>query len=130
MLELTTIISKKSIICGIKSKVSLYKVALSINRFQFFLRRIRFDNYRTRADHFHHDKLAPVSEIWEMFLPNLHRFYKPADSLTVDEKLLGYRGKIPGRTYLPPKPRKYGLQIFWICEADSGFALNAHVYTG
>ena len=71
-----------------------------------------------------------MSEIWEMFLPKLHRFYKPTDTLTVDEQLLGYRGKIPGRTYLPSKPRKYGLKIFWICEADSGFALNAHVYIG
>ena len=106
------------------------KAALSINRFQFFLRTIRFDNYRTRADRFHHDKLTAVSEIWEMFLPNLHRFYKPADTLTVDEQLLGYRGKISSRTYLPSTPRKYDLKIFWICEANSGFALNAHVYTG
>ena len=45
----------------------LYEAALSINRFQLFFRTIRFDNYRTRADRFHHDKFAAVSKIWKCF---------------------------------------------------------------
>ena len=28
------------------------------------------------------------------------------------------------------KPRKYRIKIFWACEAQSGFALNAWIYTG
>ena len=56
--------------------------------------------------------------------------YIPSETLTVDEQLLGYRGRVPGRTYMPAKPRKYGLKIFWLCEAGTGFALNAMIYTG
>ena len=31
--------------------------------------------------------------------------------------------------YLPSKPGKYGLKIFWLAEAESDFALNAKIYT-
>ena len=30
---------------------------------------------------------------------------------------------------MPSKSRKYGIKIFWACEAQSGFALNAWIYT-
>ena len=108
----------------------LYKATMSINRFQFFLRAIRFDNFRSRSQRLDQCRLAAVSDIWQLFNESLRKFYVPAEVLTVDEQLLGYRGQIPGRTYLPSKPRKYGIKIFWICEAESGYALNAEVYTG
>ena len=37
---------------------------------------------------------------------------------------------MPGRTYMPSKPRKYGLKVFWACESNTGFALNAIIYGG
>ena len=43
---------------------------------------------------------------------------------------MGYRGRIPGRTYMPSKPRKYGLKIFWVCESITGYTLNAIAYGG
>jgi hypothetical protein len=55
--------------------------------------------------------MAAINEIWDVFVRNLRLYYIPKDILTVDEQLLGYRGLIPGRTYLPSKPRKYGLKI-------------------
>ena len=65
-----------------------------------------------------------------MFLSGLRRCYNPSDTLTVDEQLVGYRGRIPGRTYMLSKPRKYGVKFFWICESNNGFALNGIIYTG
>ena len=58
------------------------------------------------------------------------KFYVPKENLTVDEQLLGYRGRVPGKTYMPSKPRKYGVKIFWISEADCGYALKGFIYTG
>ena len=44
--------------------------------------------------------------------------------------MVGYRGRIPGTTYMPSKPRKYGLKIFWVCVSSTGYALNAIAYGG
>ena len=62
------------------------------------------------------------------FNRNLRNIYIPNEALTVDEQLVGYRGRNPGRTYMPTKPRKY--KFFWLCEATTGFALKAMIYSG
>lgn len=107
-----------------------YRGTMSYHRFKFFQRCVRFDDYRTRDNRIANDKLAPIRDIWTMFVPNLRATLVPNENLTIDEQLLGYRGRIPGRTYMPSKPRKYGLKIFWLCEAPSGFALNGYIYLG
>lgn len=107
-----------------------FRAVIAQKRFVFFLRCIRFDNYRTRPQRLKDDRLAAVSSMWEQFIGNLRRHYIPNETLTVDEQLVGYRGYIPGRTYLPSKPAKYGLKIFWLTESRTGFALNAKIYTG
>ena len=103
---------------------------LFLKRFCFFLRCLRLDNFRNRPARLVHDRLAAVRSIWEQFLTNLQRHYEPHETRTVDEQLVGYRGTIPWRTYIPSKPAKYGLKVFWLAEARSGFALNAKIYSG
>ena len=107
-----------------------YRAVMSLVRFKFLLRCLRFDNWHTREERKVDNKFAVVAEIWDIFLINLRRAYIPDDCITVDEQLVGYRGRIPGRTYIPSKPRKYGLKIFSACESSSGYALNGIPYGG
>ena len=107
-----------------------YRVVMSCQRFKFFLRAVRFDNFRDRMARLPNDRLCAISDLWQQFLNNLTRAYVPEEVITVDEQLVGYRGRIPGRTYMPSKPRKYGVKIFWACEAKSGYALNGSIYRG
>ena len=107
-----------------------YRATMSVRRFKFLLRCLRFDNFYTREDRKQDDQFAAIRDIWEMFLLNLRRFYIPDANLTIDEQLLGYRGRVPGRIYMKSKPRKHGLKIFWCCESSTGYALNRIVYGG
>ena len=50
--------------------------------------------------------------------------------MTVDEQLVGYRGKIPRKRYKSSKPRKYSVKFFRLCEATTGFAQNGMIYSG
>ena len=43
---------------------------------------------------------------------------------------LGIVARFPGRTYMPSKPRKYGVKFFWLCEATTGFALKGMICSG
>ena len=106
------------------------RATMSLHRFKFFLRCVRFDNFRSRAERQQSDVLAAIREFWDIFSTSLLRFYVPDSVLTIDEQLVGYRGSIPGRTYIPSKPRKYGLKIFWICESSTGYVLKGLIYTG
>ena len=73
-----------------------YRVTMALNRFKFLLRCMRFDNYRNRPARQGNDRLAAIREVWETFNSNLPNIYIPNEALTVDEQLVGYRGKIPG----------------------------------
>jgi hypothetical protein len=113
-----------------KESRPFYRATISLQRFKFFLQTVRFDDIRTREQRRQTDTLAAFRELWSMFILQSRSVYVPAGDLTVDEQLVGYRGRIPGRTYMPSKPRKYGVKIFWICESESGYALLGIIYTG
>lgn len=98
-----------------------YRATMGLDRFKQFLRCVRFDNIYTRAQRQANDRLAAISDIWLLFLGSLRQHYVPEADITVDEQLVGYRGRVPGRTYLPSKPKKYGVKIFWACEARTEF---------
>ena len=86
---------------------------MSINRFKFFIRAIRFDNYRDRAARLQNNHLDQIGvQVCEDFMFS-------EDTLTVDEQFVDYRGTMPGRTYIPSKSRKYDVKIFWLCEENS-----------
>ena len=96
-----------------------YQAVMSINGFKFLF------NYRDHAARLHNDRLAAICEVWNKLVSNLRRFCVPEDTLTVDEQWGRYL-----TTYIPSKPCKYGVKIFWFREAKSGFPLNANIHIG
>lgn len=45
-------------------------------------------------------------------------------------KWRGFRGKCPFRQYIPSKPDKYGMKIFWACDSATAYPLGAIPYMG
>ena len=103
-----------------------YIVTMTLNRFKFLLRCMRIDNYRNRPARQGNDRLAAIREVWEIFNSNLRNIYNPNEALTVDEQLVGYGGKIPGRTYMPTKPRKCGVKFFLAVRSHNRFCSERH----
>jgi hypothetical protein len=103
---------------------------MTLNRFKSIMRYLRFDNKSTRAERVKSDKLAPIRDIWEMFIAQLRKHYIPGPDLTVDEQLIPFRGRCPFRQYMPAKPAKYGIKVWWNCDASTSFPLNGQVYLG
>ncbi|CAM4849271.1 unnamed protein product [Rotaria magnacalcarata] len=108
----------------------VFRATMAKNRFKILLRFCRFDNIATRDERLKQDKLAPVRDLWAMFLAQLRACYTPGGSLTVDEQLIPTRGRCNFRQYIPSKPGKYGLKIFWCCDSDTVYPLNGEVYLG
>lgn len=94
----------------------LYRAAIGINRFWSIIRFIRFDDANTREVRIKEDKAAPIRDIWTMLNANLSALYKPMECLTVDEQLYPYRGRTRFIQYIPSKPAKYGIKVWWICD--------------
>lgn len=106
------------------------RAAMSRDRFKMMLRFIRFDDERTRAQRSLTDKAAAIREIWSICNANLEKMYQPHDCITIDEQLFPFRGHTKFTQYIPSKPAKYGIKVFWACDAETAYPLQGELYTG
>ncbi|CAK1581223.1 unnamed protein product [Parnassius mnemosyne] len=79
---------------------------MSIKRFLFLLRVLRFDDINTRDNRKETDHLAPIREIFESFVAHCNQNYTPGEYCTVDEMLESFRGRCKFRVYISNKPAK------------------------
>ena len=108
----------------------IFRSVLSLNRMRDILRFMRFDNKITRSQRQSQDKFAAFRDVWSMFAQQLPKFYSPGSDITVDEQLVAFRGRCSFRQYLPSKPAKYVVKIFWSCDAHTSYPAKAEVYLG
>lgn len=108
----------------------LIRAAMSRDRFKMMLRFIRFDNENTREERVTTDKVAAIRDIWIMLNTNLGRAYKPYECIIIDEQLFPFRDHTKFTQYIPSKPAKYGIKVFWACDALNSYPLQGQIYTG
>uniref|UniRef100_A0A1I8HKK7 CCHC-type domain-containing protein n=3 Tax=Macrostomum lignano TaxID=282301 RepID=A0A1I8HKK7_9PLAT len=55
--------------------------------------------------------------------------YMPEKELSVDEELVLFRGRVLFRQYIPAKKARYGIKIYCLCEAKTGYVCNFLVHS-
>lgn len=107
-----------------------YVAVMSRDRFDFLIRCLRFDDKAIRVSSRQEDPFIPIRKIWELFITQCKLNYTPGEHITIDEQLLGFRGRCPFRMYIPNKPSKYGIKIPMLCDSGTKYMLNAMPYIG
>ncbi|XP_031639228.1 piggyBac transposable element-derived protein 4-like isoform X2 [Contarinia nasturtii] len=115
---------------GITRGMPLFRATLCLTRFMELLRFLRFDDKDTRSERRKQDKLAPIRDLFDMVVKNLGKMYSPGENVTIDEQLVPFRGRCSFKQYIPSKPDKYGLKIFWLVDAKNWYPLKAIPYLG
>lgn len=108
----------------------LIYLTMSINRFRFLLRSVRFDDIRDRHQRQDVDKLAAIRSIIEAMRRHCLEYYTPSENLTLDEQLVAFRGRCRFIMYLPNKPAKFGIKIFMVVDTKCPYIYNFEVYCG
>lgn len=108
----------------------IFRTTMTEKRFHFLLCNLRFDDKATRETRRTTDKFAPFRNIWNLFESNCCKYYSPSEYVTIDETLLGFRGRCPFKTYIPSKPDKYGLKIISACDARTFYFMGGIPYIG
>lgn len=109
---------------------TFYKACMSRERFIFLMNCLRFDSRDTRNERKQSDSFTHIREIWEIFIEICRSSYTPSTYLTIDEQLVGFRGRCPFRIYIPNKPAKYGIKIVMLCDSSSKYMIDASPYLG
>ena len=68
----------------------IFKATMGRDAFKNILRFIRTDNHETCQEHRTSDKLAPIREVWEIFMKNCQKCLVPKSQMCVDEQLVGF----------------------------------------
>ena len=71
-------------------------------------------------------KYAVLDRVVEAF--KVH--YKPQKNLSIDESMVGFKGRLAWIQYMPKKPRKWGIKIWTLADAANGYVSNMKVHTG
>ena len=109
---------------------NLFRLVMSRNRFVILSCNLRFDDKETRAHRKKSHGLAPIKEIWDIFIEKCKKLYKPSHNCTIDEQLLSFRGRFKGKVYIPKKPVKYGIKIVCINDVQTSYMFDAEPYAG
>uniref|UniRef100_A0A182RWX2 DDE_Tnp_1_7 domain-containing protein n=1 Tax=Anopheles funestus TaxID=62324 RepID=A0A182RWX2_ANOFN len=108
----------------------MFRAAMSFKRFRSISRFIRFDDGNTRAERKKSDKAAAVSKMFDILNANLQACYVAGANVTVDEQLFPFRGGTGFTQYIPSKPAKYGIKVWWACDSCRSYPIKGQIYKG
>ena len=75
-------------------------------------------------------KIDKVRDLLDLLLPRYREYYTPTQNISIDETMVGFRGRFGSTQYMPQKPTKWGIKAFTMADGANGYMLNVLVYTG
>lgn len=76
------------------------------------------------------DSLYKLRSLIGSLQGNFKKYYGPNGYYSVDESMIGFRGRVKFLQYIPSKKRKFGMKCFCLAEASTGYTVNFEIYTG
>lgn len=108
----------------------IFRSIMSEHNFHMITSALRFDDVTNRRQQKTGDKFAPIRELWDNWETLLPMFYNCHANVTIDEQLVGFRGRCSFRQYMPSKPAKYGLKFWLAVDSKSGYIWKIQPYLG
>ncbi|KAJ8942909.1 hypothetical protein NQ314_009884 [Rhamnusium bicolor] len=75
-------------------------------------------------------KLYKINPVLQYLKNKFMTIYTPEKNISVDESLVGWKGRLQWKQYIPSKRKRFGIKIFVLCESSTGYVYNFIVYTG
>ena len=77
-----------------------------------------------------HDPLYKLRPLLDPLIGNFQAAYTLNRELSVDEAMVGFKGRLSFLQYLPRKPTKWGMKAFVLADSSNGYVYNWKLYTG
>ena len=76
------------------------------------------------------DRLIILRPVMEYIRQKCMSLYIPEQSLSLDEGMMKWKGRLSIKVYNPKKTVKYGLKFYFLCESQTGYVLDFIIYRG
>ena len=77
-----------------------------------------------------HDPLFKLRPFLTPLINNFKASYTLNREVSVDESMIGFKGRLSFIQYMPKKPTKWGMKAFVLADAHTGYIYDWHLYTG
>ena len=77
-----------------------------------------------------YDPLYKVRAMIDQLSAVFPGYYQPSRELSIDEMMVGTRCHVSFLQYMPKKPCKFGVKVWVLAEAKTGYVLGFQIYTG
>ena len=105
---------------------------MSGRRFELLLRFLHLNDSRqhpSKGDP-QYDKLYKIRPMQDKVVHQFKSVYLPTCNVSVDESIIGFKGRLLFVQYMPKKTTKWGIKAWVLAESESGYAWNIKIYTG
>ena len=77
-----------------------------------------------------HDPLYKIRPLLSPLLANFKAAYTLHRELSIDEAMVGFKGRLCFIQYLPQKPTKWGIKAYVLADSATGYVYSWRLYTG
>ena len=76
------------------------------------------------------NRINKVHPLLDHLLARFQRIYYPHCELSIDETMIGFKGRVSFIQYCPLRQTKWGLKAFVLADSETGYICNILPYTG
>ena len=77
-----------------------------------------------------YDKLYKIRPFIDTILTKFKAAYIPFQNISIDESIIGFKGRLSFIQYMPKKPHKWGIKAWVLADALNGYTWGWKLYTG
>ncbi|GFO07652.1 PiggyBac transposable element-derived protein 4-like [Plakobranchus ocellatus] len=77
-----------------------------------------------------YDPLYKVRPLLNHILARAKQLYYPSQQLSIDEGMIGFRGRLHFKQYMRGKPIPWGIKVWCLADPTNGYLCNFDIYTG
>lgn len=105
----------------------IFRETMPFKRFRQISRFLHFSDNETGDSKDRLRKIRPVIDFWNQ---KFKEIYTPNEYVSIDESLMKYKGRSGYKQFNPSKRARFGIKIYKLCEATTGFCHGFKIYTG
>ena len=109
-------------------KMHFFGEVMPVDRFKDVLRYLHYvdnDSYDDVARK--RDSLWKIRPFLNLLSTNFTKYFYPGTELSIDEGTCAFKGRVKFRAYNPNKPHKWGIKIYQVCDAVTGYCCRFKV---
>ena len=76
------------------------------------------------------DPLYKVRPLLDTVRDSFSAHYKPGQSISIDEAMIKFNGRLEFKQYMKSKPTPWGIKVWCSADPTSGYLLDFSIYTG